>query len=292
MVKSMTGFGRHKEVIDGRDILCEVKSVNSRYLDANIKLPRLYSPLEDRVKKLASGYISRGKLDIYISVESITGEKTNLSINREYLDSYVKLLGKIKNEYNLVGEITLPMISLKNEVFIVRKVDEDLEAVWQAFEKVVKEAFAHFVMMRIAEGEKLQADILGNLAELERLAKLISDRAPDSVRTSNEKMKARVTELLGAIPVDEARLLTECAVFADKTDINEELARLGSHFSQFKAVFKEEVPVGRKLDFLVQELNREINTIGSKANDSDIAKYVIDAKCAIERIREQIQNIE
>ncbi|HAN20813.1 MAG: YicC family protein [Clostridiales bacterium GWF2_36_10] len=292
MIKSMTGFGRYKEVIDGRDILCEVKSVNSRYLDASIKMPRLFSPLEDRVKQLASGYISRGKLDIYISVESITGEKINLSINKEYLDSYIKLLGEIKNEYNVIGEITLPMIASKNEVFNVRKVDDDLEAVWQAIEKVVKEAFSQFVDMRVAEGKKLQADILGNLSELERLAKLISVRALESVKVSNEKMKSRVAELMGAIPVDEARLLTECAVFADKTDINEELTRLGSHFSQFKAVFGEVVPVGRKLDFLVQELNREINTIGSKANDSEIARYVIDAKCAVERIREQIQNIE
>jgi len=292
MIKSMTGFGRFKEVIDGRDILCEVKSVNSRYLDASIKLPRLYSPLEDRVKQLASGFISRGKLDIYISVESITGEKINLSLNKEYLDSYIKLLSEIKDEYNLNGDISLPMIANKNEVFVVRKVDEDLESVWQGIDKVAKAAFVQFVEMRICEGTKLQMDILGNLAEVEKLANLISARAPESVHSGNERMKARVAELLNGIPVDETRLLTECAVFADKTDVNEELTRLDSHFSQFRAVFNEELPVGRKLDFLVQELNREINTIGSKANDGDIARYVIDAKCAIERIREQIQNIE
>lgn len=292
MIKSMTGFGRYKEVIDGRDILCEVKSVNSRYLDANIKLPRLYSPLEDRVKQLASGYISRGKLDIYISVESITGEKTNLSINKEYLDSYLKLLSEIKDEYQLNGDVTLPLIANKSEVFVVRKVDEDLESVWLAIEKVAKEAFRQFIEMRFYEGTKLQADIVGNLEEIEKLAALISVRAPESVRAGNERMKTRVAELLGAVPVDETRLLTECAVFADKTDINEELTRLGSHFSQFKSILKEEVPVGRKLDFLVQELNREVNTIGSKANDSEIARNVIDAKCAVERIREQIQNIE
>ena len=292
MIKSMTGFGRYKEVLDGRDILCEVKSVNSRYLDANIKITRLFSPFEDRVKQLASGFISRGKLDIYISVDSISGEKTNLSLNNEYLDSYIKLLQEIKNDYSLEGDITLPMIAAKNEVFIVRKVDEDLEAVWQSIERVAKEAFRQFLEMRIREGTKLQKDIQSNLAELERLSELIALRAPESVRTSNERIKARITELLNGVTVDEARLLTECAVFADKTDINEELARLDSHFSQFKAVFSEELPVGRKLDFLVQELNREINTIGSKANDSEIARLVIDAKCAIERIREQIQNIE
>ncbi len=292
MVKSMTGFGRYKEVIEGRDILCEVKSVNSRYLDTIIKMPKLYSPLEDRVKQLAAGYISRGKLEIYISIESIAGEKTDLSLNKEYLDSYIKLLGEIKNEYELSGDITLSMIASKNEVFVVRKVDEDLEAVWLAIEKVAKEAFGQLTEMRIREGAKLENDILGNLAELECIKEKIAVRVPESLRTSNERMKARVAELLAGVPVDESRLLTECAVYADKTDINEELARLGSHFAQFKAVLNEKQPAGRKLDFLVQELNREVNTIGSKACDTEIARCVIDAKCAIERIREQIQNIE
>jgi uncharacterized protein (TIGR00255 family) len=184
------------------------------------------------------------------------------------------------------------MIASKNEVFVVRKVDEDLEAVWLAIEKVAKEAFGQLTEMRIREGAKLENDILGNLAELECIKEKIDVRVPESLRTSNERMKARVAELLAGVPVDESRLLTECAVYADKTDINEELARLGSHFAQFKAVLNEKQPAGRKLDFLVQELNREVNTIGSKACDTEIARCVIDAKCAIERIREQIQNIE
>lgn len=292
MVKSMTGFGRYKEVIDGRDILCEVKSVNSRYLDTIIKMPKLYSPLEDRIKQLAASYISRGKLEIYIAVESISGEKIDLSINKEYLDSFVKLLSEIKDEYALSGDVSLAMIAAKNEVFVARKVDEDLEAVWTAIEKVAKEAFRQHTEMRIREGEKLENDILGNLSELERLAEKIAFRAPESLRESNERMKARVAELLAGVPVDESRLLTECAVYADKTDINEELKRLGSHFAQFRAILNEKLPAGRKLDFLVQELNREVNTIGSKACDTEIARCVIDAKCAIERIREQIQNIE
>lgn len=292
MVKSMTGFGRYKEVIEGRDILCEVKSVNSRYLDTIIKMPKLYSPLEDRIRQLAAGYISRGKLEIFITVESITGEKIDLSINREYLDSYIRLLNQIKNEYELSGDITLAMVAAKNEVFVARKVDEDLEAVWLAIEKVAREAFEQLTEMRIREGAKLENDILGNLSELENIKEKIAVRAPESLRTSNERMKARVAELLAGVPVDESRLLTECAVYADKTDINEELARLDSHFAQFKAILNEKQPAGRKLDFLVQELNREINTIGSKACDTEIARCVIDAKCAIERIREQIQNIE
>ncbi|HOK68901.1 MAG TPA: YicC family protein [Bacillota bacterium] len=292
MVKSMTGFGRYKEVIDGRDILCEVKSVNSRYLDTTLKMPKLYSPLEDRIKQLAASYISRGKLEIYISVESIAGDKIDLSVNKEYLESYIRLLNEIKNEYALSGDLSLDMIASKNEVFIARKVDEDLEAVWTAIEKVLKEAFEQHLAMRIREGLKLENDILGNLTELEQIAEKIALRAPESLRVSNERMKARVAELLAGVPVDESRLLTECAVYADKTDINEELARLGSHFAQFREILNEKQPAGRKLDFLVQELNREVNTIGSKACDTEIARYVIDAKCAIERIREQIQNIE
>jgi uncharacterized protein (TIGR00255 family) len=292
MIKSMTGFGRYKEASDGRDILCEIKSVNSRYSDTNIKITRLFSPLEDKVRQLASGFITRGKLDIYISIESITGEKTSLSVNKEFLDSYIKALNDIKSEYNTKDDITLAMIAAKNDVFVVRKVDEDLETVWQSVEPVVREAFRQFLEMRIREGTKLQKDILKNLTELERLTAKITERAPESVLESNRRIKERIGELLAGVEVDEARLLTECAIFADKADINEELARLESHFSQFREVLTEENAVGRKLDFLVQELNREINTIGSKANDGEIAKWVIDAKCAIERIREQIQNIE
>jgi len=292
MIKSMTGFGRHKEIIDGRDILCEVKSVNSRYQDMNIKISKLYSPLEDRLKKLASKYISRGKLDIYVSIDSITGEKINLSLNKEYLESYVNLLKTIKDDYSLESDISLALIAMKNEIFVAHKVDEDLDSVWNGIERVATQAFEQFVEMRKREGEKLKDDIIQNLQDLERFAELISIRAPKSIQIANERMKTRISELMNGIPIDEDRLLTECAVFADKADINEELIRLLSHFTQLKDIFTENKPVGRKLDFLVQEINREINTIGSKANDGEIAKYVIDAKCSIERIREQIQNIE
>lgn len=292
MIKSMTGYGRHREVIDGRDILCEVKSVNSRYLDTNIKLGRAYAALEDKVKQYAASRVSRGKMDIYISIDNIAGDDNGLSVNEKFLESYVALLRDIKARYELGGDVTIQTVAGRNEVFVQTRPDEDTEAAGKALLIVMEKAFDGFCAMRQAEGEKLEADLLNHLEVLESLRESIAERAPLSVKENNEKMKARIKELLEGAQYDEARLLTECAVFADKADISEELARLGSHFDQFKKILKENCPVGRKLDFLVQEMNREVNTIGSKCNDGEIAKAVIDAKSYVEKIREQIQNIE
>lgn len=292
MVKSMTGFGRCKESIYGRNITVEVKSVNSRYTDISMKVPRLYSPLEDRLKQLCLKYISRGKVDIYLSVELPEGEKVDLAVNREYLESYIKLLGDIKEKYSPAGDITLSMLAARNDIFVVSKAEEDLEAVWNSVAAVAEKAMAAFVDMRLREGERMKADVLSHLAVLEELRNKIASRAPEAILQSNERMKARIAELLGNVQVDEARLLTECAVFTDKADISEELARLDSHIQQFRKILDSEPQVGRKLDFLVQEMNREVNTTGSKSNDGDITGWVIDAKCTLERIREQIQNLE
>lgn len=292
MVKSMTGYGRCREVIDGKDIQVEVKSVNSRYIDATIKTGRLYIALEEKLKSLASTYISRGKIDIFLTVENIDGDKIELSVNKEYLDSYVALLRKIKEDYALGGDVTVQTIANKQEVFNAVKPDEDMEEVWKAVEVVAKKAFDIFLQMRLTEGQKMKEDVLKHLATLEGIREEIVKKAPDTVKEANERMKARIQELLGAVPMDEARLLTECAVYADKADISEELARLDSHCKQFRSMLEEDVPVGRKLDFLVQEINRECNTIGSKSADTEFAKLVIDAKSTVEKIREQIQNIE
>ena len=292
MIKSMTGFGRHREVIDGHDIRFEVKSVNSRYLDTNIKIGRAYSALEDGVKQYAASRVSRGKMDIYVTIENIAGDDGGLSINESFLAHYVELLRDIKERYELGGDVTIQTVASRSEVFTQTHPDEDTEKIGAQLLTVMEKAFDAFDVMRTAEGEKLEADVLGHLSLLEELRAKIAERAPVSVKENNEKMKARIKELLEGVDYDEARLLTECAVFADKADISEELARLASHFSQFKKILKETVPVGRKLDFLVQEMNRETNTIGSKCNDGETAKYVIEAKSVIEKIREQIQNIE
>ncbi len=292
MVKSMTGYGRCREVCGGRDISVEVKSVNSRYIDASIKTGRLYTALEERLKALASVYISRGKLDLYLTIENVGGDKTDLTVNREYLESYIRLLRQIQTEYGLGGEVTVQTVAGRPEIFSQTKPDEDMEEVWAAVEPVARKAFESFLSMRKTEGERLASDMLGHLQTLEAIRNELAERAPQVVAESNDRMQARIRELLGAVPADESRLLTECAVFADKADINEELARLDSHFRQFRSMLNEEIPIGRKLDFLVQEINRECNTIGSKSNDTSFAKLVIEAKSEVEKIREQIQNIE
>ena len=292
MVKSMTGYGRNREISCGRDIQVEVKSVNSRYLDASVRTGRLYTALEEKLKTLASSYISRGKVEMSLTIESVGGVKTNLLINREFVESYVRLLRELQAEYGLGGDVTVQTVASKPDTFLQTTPDEDMNEVWAAVEPVAKKAFESFLAMRRAEGERMAADILSHLDVLEGIRQKIAEKVPQVVKESNERMIARVQELLGQVPMDESRLLTECAVFADKADISEELARLDSHFRQFRAMLEEEGPVGRRLDFLTQEINRECNTIGSKSSDTGFAKLVIEAKSEVEKIREQIQNIE
>lgn len=292
MAYSMTGYGRQRALAGGKDISFEIKSVNSRYLDLNIKLSRLYNPLEERIKQLVSSRISRGKVDVYLSVTNTEGDGTTLALNKDYLEAYLALMARIKEDYGVAGEVSLDMISMKNDVFTVTRADEDMEAVWALIAPVAEAALDEFCAMRKAEGAKLVADIKQHAAETATLRSTIKELAPASVQSVNQKMIARIRELLEGANPDEGRLITECAIFADKADINEELARLESHFAQLEAFLAETGPIGRKLDFLVQEINREVNTIGSKSSDVNIARAVVAAKSEIEKIREQIQNIE
>ena len=292
MAFSMTGYGRCRELCEGKDICFEIKSVNSRYLDINIKLSRLYAPLEERVKQLVSSRISRGKVDVYLSVNNTEGDSTTLNLNKDYLEAYLNLMNRVSEEYGVKGEVTLSMVSSKQEVFNVTRVEEDMEAAWALILPVAEKALDAFYEMRATEGAKLVADIREHAANTAELRQRILTRAPLAVQTAKEKMLARIKELLDGVAFDEGRLLTECAIFADKADINEELARLDSHFSQLEGILADKGQVGRKLDFLVQEINREVNTIGSKSQDVEIARAVIDAKSEIEKIREQIQNLE
>ncbi|MBQ7048438.1 MAG: YicC family protein [Clostridia bacterium] len=292
MVLSMTGYGRCRELVENKDICFEIKSVNSRYLDFNIKLGRLYTPLEERVKQLVSSRISRGKVDVYLNVTNPEGDVTTLSLNKDYLEAYLGVMNKVSEEYGVKGEVTLSMVSSKSEVFNVTRVDEDMEKAWELIKPVAEKALDAFCAMRAAEGKKLVADIKEHANNTAVLRAKIQERAPLAVAAAKDKMLARIKDLLESVNPDEGRLLTECAIFADKADINEEIARLGSHFSQLENILAEGGPVGRKLDFLVQEINREVNTIGSKSQDVEIARFVIDAKSEIEKIREQIQNLE
>lgn len=288
----MTGYGRYKELIGGKDITVEIRSVNSRYLDATVKLSRLYGPLEEKLKRMISKYVSRAKLDLYVGIDNIEGEKIELSLNREYLEGFLGALNTVKNEYNVIGDIDISTIAQKNDVFIQRRLEDDMNQLWLSVEAVAEKAFELYDGMRKREGEALVNDLLSRIETIERIRAQIEERVPKVVAEYNEKLKKRIEELLGDVKVDEQRLLTECAVFADKADVTEELTRLSSHIDQFKKILESEDQVGRKLDFLVQEINREVNTCGSKANDNDIAKLVIEAKCEIEKIREQIQNLE
>lgn len=292
MANSMTGYGRHKELVGSRDICFEIKSVNSRYLDLNIKLGRLYVRLEDKIRNLVSSKISRGKVDVFLTVDNIDGEKTELALNKEYLEAYLALLNSVKENYGVGGEIEISVLANKSDIFNVRKLDEDSEELWAAVEPVVEKAVEKFLTMRETEGASMVADVREHMGVIASLRSEIKKLAPAAITAANEKMIARVKELLSNIEPDEGRLLTECAIFADKADINEELARLNSHFEQLDEILNEKGPIGRKLDFLVQEINREINTIGSKSSDMAITKAVIAAKSEIEKIREQIQNIE
>ena len=292
MVKSMTGYGRYKELIGGKDITVEIRSVNSRYLDANIKVSRLYGPLEEKLKRMISKYVSRAKVDLYVGVDNIEGEKIELSLNREYLEGFLGALNTVKADYNVSGDIDISTVASKNEVFIQRRLEDDMNELWRAVESVATKAFELYDDMRKREGEALVCDLLSRIDTIDDIRAKITERVPKVVSEYNEKLRKRIEELLGDVKVDEQRLLTECAVFADKADVTEELTRLSSHIDQFKKILSEEEQVGRKLDFLVQEINREVNTCGSKANDNDIAKLVIEAKCEIEKIREQIQNLE
>ncbi|HPE95271.1 MAG TPA: YicC family protein [Bacillota bacterium] len=292
MIKSMTGYGRAKLLTGTKNVLAEVRSVNSRYLDVTVKLPRNLLALEEKVKQELSRYVTRAKVEIYISVEDTAGEKTELSVNREYLESYIGALGTIKSEYGAKGDLTLDLITQRSEVFIMRKADDDMDALWAAIRPALVQALDNYNAMRTREGENLRRDLCCRIENVESITEYLKSRSPDVTRERNDKLITRLTELLGDAKVDESRLLTECAIMADRQDVTEELTRLGSHIMQFRAILDEDIPVGRKLDFLVQEINREINTCGSKSSDVEIAKHVIEAKCELEKIREQIQNLE
>lgn len=292
MAKSMTGYGRSRSLINGKDITVEVKSVNNRFLDLNIKMSRLYNPLEDRIKQLIREYTTRGKVDFYLSVDNIEGDKTELSVNHEFVESYVRQLEDIIDRYDMDGDIDVALVASRPETFITKKADEDMEAAWTLIEPVAVEALEAYYAMRCTEGAKLKEDILMRLEKLEACRNEISLLAPAAVAAANARMKQRIEELLGAVAVDEARLLNECAIYADKADITEELVRLGSHFTQLKKLLERDDNIGKTVDFLLQETNREINTIGSKSSDIAIANLVVEVKSELEKIREQIQNIE
>ncbi|MBM6869577.1 YicC family protein [Pseudoflavonifractor phocaeensis] len=288
----MTGYGRGEEVRGGRKITVEVRSVNNRYLDCNIKLPRLYVFAEEAIKSLVQGTISRGKVDVFVTLGPSEEGDVKVSLNRPVADGYYRALREMRESYGLKDEITVSLLSRFPDVFLVEKNEEDVKAVAADICAVLSLALADFDAMRTREGEKLEQDVACRADTIEALTGRVEARSPGIVADYRARLTARITEVLQNTQLDESRILTEAAIFADKVAVDEETVRLRSHLSQLRQMLRSEGPVGRKLDFLIQEFNREANTIGSKCSDVETAGIVVDIKGEIEKIREQIQNIE
>ena len=292
MVKSMTGYGRARQTLRGRDITVEVRSVNNRYLDCTVKVPRTYIFAEDAVKSHVQKAVSRGKVDVFITIDATAADETVVAVNEPLARGYYEALTKIRDMFSLEGELTAAVLAKFPDVLTVTKAEEDLESVAGDICAVLDEALEAYNAMRAVEGVKLCEDIAGRVTTIETVVGKVEERSPQTVAAYREKLTARMQEVLQSTTIDESRILTEAAIFADKIAVDEETVRLRSHIAQLRAMLKSDQPVGRKLDFLIQEVNRECNTIGSKCNDLTIAQDVVNMKAEVEKIREQVQNIE
>ena len=292
MVKSMTGYGRARQTLRGRDITVEVRSVNNRYLDCTVKVPRTYIFAEDAVKSRVQKAVSRGKVDVFITIDATAADETVVAVNEPLARGYYEALTKIRDMFSLEGELTAAVLAKFPDVLTVTKEEEDLESVAGDICAVLDEALEAYNAMRAVEGVKLCEDIAGRVTTIETVVGKVEERSPQTVAAYREKLTARMQEVLQSTTIDESRILTEAAIFADKIAVDEETVRLRSHIAQLRAMLKSDQPVGRKLDFLIQEVNRECNTIGSKCNDLTIAQDVVNMKAEVEKIREQVQNIE
>lgn len=292
MIKSMTGFGRAQKEIDGYIITVEIKSVNHRYFEFSSRIPRQYGFLDEKLKSYINSKVSRGKVDCFVSIEALNTDTAEVVVNHSLASAYVKALKEIANEYELKEDFGSATISRYQDVLVVKKADEDEDKLWSYVKDVCDEAIDKFVSMRETEGEKMKADIYNRGQFILECVSFIEERSPQTVKEYNDKLIERVHELIGDASLDEQRIIQEVAIYADKVAVAEETVRLRSHIDQLNAFINSNEPVGRKMDFLVQEINRETNTIGSKANNVDIARKVVDIKAEVEKIREQIQNIE
>lgn len=294
-MKSMTAFGRAKETVNGRDITVEIRSVNSRYFDCSVKISRVFSFLEEKIKPyLQSKGISRGKVDVYIGVEVVDTDGVEIAVDNSYLKPYLKALYTLRDEYGLKDDISVMSVAANKEIFTVTKPDEDMEKDWEDLLTVLSPAVDSFLDARQREGDNIEADLRAKVTSISKTVTKIEALSAEDINSYQTKLHDKLTQMLAdnKITIDENRILTECAIFADRVAIDEEIVRLRSHFKAFSEICEMGEPVGRKLDFLIQEMNREINTIGSKCSNSEIAHHVVNVKTEIEKIREQIQNIE
>ena len=293
MIKSMTGYGRARQMLHKRDITVEVRSVNNRYLDCTVKMPRMYTFAEDAIKGCVQKAISRGKVDVFITVDASAADVAKVTVNRELAAGYVSALRELAevcgSENFQVGPETLSRFP---DVLTVTKADEDLESVSADLCAVLEEALAAYNTMRAVEGAKLAEDIGNRLVFIENYTSQVEERSPQTVAEYRAKLTARMQEVLQSTTIDEQRILTEAAIYADKVAVDEETVRLRSHVAQLRTMLTSDEPMGRKMDFLIQEVNRESNTIGSKCNDVAIAQVVVGLKAEVEKMREQVQNVE
>ncbi len=292
MINSMTGFGRFEGQVNGRTITLEIKSVNHRYMEFNCRVTRGYAFLEDMLKTYISGYISRGKIDMFVSITEPEDTPTDVVVNHNLAAGYINALKELEEKYGVKNDVTAFDIGRYPDVLTVHKAPEDEEKVWADVKTAVDSALEGFMAMRRAEGERLKADILNRAETIMSLVSEIEKRSPETLSEYQQRLREKIEELLGSKDYDEQRIITEVAIFADKIAVDEETVRLRSHFEQLNSYLNEDMPVGRSIDFLIQEMNREANTIGSKVKDAQIAQMVVRIKNEIEKIREQIQNIE
>lgn len=295
MFRSMTAFGRARETIGSKDITAEIKSVNNRYFDCTVKITRLYSFLEDKIKKyLSEKGISRGKVEVYVGIDLLEREGVEIGLDTAYAKSYIDALYKLRDTFDLKDDITVSRVAANHDVFVTKKPEDDIEKDWVDIKLVLDKAIDAFLERRSQEGENLYRNIVEKIDNIKGYLKTIEANSESDIKGYASKLEERILKFLNdnSVQIDEQRILTEVAVFADKVAIDEEIVRLNSHFDAFYEIVNADEPAGRKLDFLLQEMNRETNTIGSKASNADTAHLVVNIKNELEKIREQIQNIE
>ncbi|MGN0181491.1 MAG: YicC/YloC family endoribonuclease [Candidatus Ornithomonoglobus sp.] len=292
MLKSMTGYGRAESVTGTKKITVEIKSVNHRFSDYNIKVPRQYGFLEEKVRLAVSRAVARGKIDVYVSIEAVGEADKLITVNKELAGGYLAALKELCEEFGIENDITVSKLAQFGDIFRAEPKRDDEEELWQAVKTVLDEALSAFIAMREREGGRIEEDLRARIGYMRSLAQRIDERSPQIVAEYKEKLYTKINELLEDREIDDARVLTEVAIFADKVAVNEETVRLASHYDEFESIISSSAPAGRRLDFLIQEINRECNTIGSKASDLETAKIVVELKGEIEKLREQIQNIE
>ncbi len=292
MIRSMTGYGRSQMIINGRDILVEIRSVNHRYYEYNSRVPRAYNYIDEKLKALLKSGISRGKVDVSVTINNIEGRDTEVAVNKGVAEGYINALRGVADELCVADDLTLSNLIRLPDVFIVQKTPDNEDEIWNDVSKVAEEALSRFVAMREIEGEKMRNDVLSKADFIIEMVGKVEELSPQTVESYRERLYKKLSEVLEGKDIDQQRIVTEAAIFAEKIAVDEETVRLRSHISQLRELVNSNESIGRKLDFIVQEMNREVNTIGSKAQDLNITKIVVDMKAELEKIREQIQNIE